>query len=161
MTEVTGKLTYDLGPLTSMRKKLAIGYAARVGILGGDATEQHDGDSGLTNAEIGLIHILGSFTHNIPIRDFLLMPIQTKRDEIRKFFGQKEIRAMVEKGQILEVIERFGFFAETIVQRAFVTAGFGQWPALQPETIRRKGSSKPLIDTGQLRRAISSDVVTE
>lgn len=43
--------------------------------------------------------------------------------------------------------------------QAFATGGFGKWPALDPETIRRRGGgSAPLIDTGALRAAATSPV---
>ena len=45
----------------------------------------------------------------------------------------------------------------TLVVRSFTTGGRSNgkaWPKLQPETKKRKGSSKPLIDTGQLRNSI-------
>ena len=34
----------------------------------------------------------------------------------------------------------------------------GIGPPLDPETVRRKGSSTPLIDTGRLRQSIDSEV---
>lgn len=36
-----------------------------------------------------------------------------------------------------------------------ISDGRGEWPALQPKTIARKGSSRPLIDTGALRSSIT------
>lgn len=36
-----------------------------------------------------------------------------------------------------------------------------EWPPLKPETIKRKGSSKPLIDTGKLRNSIVHNVELE
>lgn len=45
----------------------------------------------------------------------------------------------------------------TLTVKAFTTGGKSngiKWPKIQPETRKRKGSSKPLIDTGQLRNSI-------
>ena len=60
-----------------------------------------------------------------------------------------------------------------LVQEAFNTGGFGKWPANaditlkggwmrsssgKPFYVKPKKSTAPLIDTGQLRRAVSSEV---
>jgi len=52
-----------------------------------------------------------------------------------------------------------GMLGEDVVEEAFNTGGFGQWPALAPETIRRKRSARILIETTQLRKSVSSRVV--
>lgn len=39
--------------------------------------------------------------------------------------------------------------------RIFSTRGYGTWPANADETIARKGSSRPLIDTGHLNDALT------
>jgi hypothetical protein len=51
-----------------------------------------------------------------------------------------------------------GIACEGAIQEAFDTGGFDDWPADAPSTIRRKGSSSPLIDTKQLRFSIASVV---
>ena len=42
------------------------------------------------------------------------------------------------------------------VKRTFTN---NNWPKLKPATIKRKGSSRPLIDTGQLRASIAYEVI--
>lgn len=41
-------------------------------------------------------------------------------------------------------------------REAFATGGFGEWPALKPATIARKGSSKILVETGSLLSALTN-----
>ena len=40
-----------------------------------------------------------------------------------------------------------------------INAGRPEWPPLQPKTIARKGSSKPLIDTGDMRNSINDQML--
>jgi hypothetical protein len=49
---------------------------------------------------------------------------------------------------------RLGAAGRAIIIQAFSTSGWGTWKANSPVTIILKGSDKPLIDTGSLRRSI-------
>ncbi len=113
--------------------------------------------STLTNAELGLIHELGSVERGIPKRSFLRMPISEKSKEILAdaFKGAPELLA---KGDIKGILKRLGIACEKWIQTAFATRGFGSWAPDKQETARRKGSNAPLIDTAQLRRSIASQV---
>ena len=66
---------------------------------------------------------------------------------------------MIMAGGMRGALKTLGVVAEGTIQKAFATGGWGEWPKLSPVTIRRKKSSKILIDTSQLRRSISSRVV--
>lgn len=132
-------------------------YRARVGVLGSD-TNRKDA-SGITNSELGVVHMYGSVTRNIPPRDFLVMPIEINRKEMSKRLTSKKLKSLMEAKDFKKVYEIIGITAEQYVQQGFETGGFGQWPQNKPSTVHAKGSSKPLIDTSQLRRSISSDVV--
>jgi len=59
-----------------------------------------------------------------------------------------------EKEQILRLV---GSFLEGKIKEK-ITHGDPSWPSLKPETVKRKGSSKPLIDTGKLRNSITHKV---
>jgi len=89
-------------------------------------------------------------------------------------------QALFLNGKAVYYLKRVGVAAENIVQEAFETAGWGTWAANAYATIlaKAKGNifkrkqqaasdvfeggrhTSPLIDTGQLRRAIASRVVT-
>lgn len=150
------KININLDGLAKIKKELSKGYYAKVGILGDDAVRTDE--SGISNPELGMIQEFGSLTNNIPPRSFLRMPIELKRREIAKFLTSKSSRKLIETMQIEKLFARLGVFAEGIVQGAFATGGYGQWPSLKPATVKRKGSAAPLIDTGQLRQSISSEV---
>jgi phage gpG-like protein len=66
---------------------------------------------------------------------------------------------LLRDGNVKMVLTRMGIACEKAIQEAFRSSGFGTWRENAPSTIQRKGSSAPLIDTGQLRRSITSKVV--
>lgn len=170
------KLTFDLGKLEDLRKKLGSGMYARVGILGSDSSKTEPG-SDLTMSELGLIQLVGSVANNIRARNWLDMPIRLKKKDLVKSLGSKLVKDKIAKGDIKGVFKIIGIAATAIIQEAFETGGFGLWPPNAPITInggwmkrkdngksffiKGKGSSAPLIDTGEFRRSITSDVVVK
>ncbi len=151
------QIKFNLDGLDNLRKQLGNSYVTRVGILGGKAAREDDAP--MNNAEIGLIHEFGSEGANIPPRSFLRLPLEEKRRELMKAFASNSTKAAIESGEFKQVFLNLGIKAEEIIQEAFASGGFGHWPALKASTVASKGSSAILIDTGQLRRAITSDVV--
>lgn len=120
-----------------------------------------------TNAEIGWKHEKGSRSENIPRRSFLEVPILNHAAELAgpKNNLVKWIAKSVEEGKDAKECWRLayqdlGHLAEQVVQRAFEQSGPG-WPANSEMTKALKGSSRPLIDTGQLRKSIMSRVVNK
>jgi len=51
-------------------------------------------------------------------------------------------------------LERVGMLGQNVVRAWFIDPSNG-WPANSPATIAAKGSANPLIDTGELRKAIT------
>jgi phage gpG-like protein len=141
-----------LGKLVGSIKK---GYAIRVGIFG-DKTSRDDGT--LTNAELGAIHEFGSYSRGIPMRSFLRMPLGTKTKQIAKE-GKAGMTAALARGDFMKVLQNFAIACHGAVTDAFATSGFGTWAPDSKKTIARKKSATPLIDTGQLARAIDWQVV--
>lgn len=165
------EVKYNIQGLNNLAKSIGGNYTARVGIIGSKASQEHtlkkngfkgvarSQTEGLSNSQIGAIQMFGSVTANIPPRDFLRMPIQFNQRQILRAMQTSMVKTAVEKGEYKKVFKLLGAVAEGFVQKAFETGGFGQWLPLKAGTKARKGSSAILIDTGQLRRAISSDVV--
>lgn len=150
------KVTTNLKPLKDLIKSFSGSGIVKVGVLAGDSPRE----GVLGNAEIGMKQEFGSVSKNIPPRSFLRMPLETKKQELIKALQTKAVKKAIEGGDLDLALELMGIAGEGIVQEAFSTGGFGQWPANAPFTISKKGSSAPLIDTGQLRRSISSEVVS-
>lgn len=131
---------------------------ARVGVLasgGGNATHA---DSDLTLVEIAALQELGSEAANIPEHSF-----------IRSTFYDRAAGALREKvtditrAIILGAVDvrrgigLLGAWGAAEVKNTITQADIP--PPLKPATIAAKGSSKPLVDTGQLLNAITWEVV--
>ncbi len=164
---MTSKVTLHLGEMRLLRTELAKAKNARVrvGILGSKADRfAITGAAAVkNNPTIGLEHEYGVM-HNpwgciTPARSFLRMPLMTRLGlEIEKI-GRSVFRAIVLKRGINVALQNLGAVGENVVQQAFATGGFGQWPALSAITIRKKGSSAILIESAQLRKSVTSQVV--
>jgi hypothetical protein len=170
-----GVIKMDLEKLTMIERALKSNFITEVGVLGNKTSRSTAGavmkagghkktkqPADMTNAEIGLVHEKGSLSRNIPRRSFLLMPLIQKGPalmRVRHTLWNKFLAGDQSKGSLRAAYRDLGIFAENIVQKAFASGGFGKWPKLAPQTIRRKKSSGILIDTAQLRRSIDSRVV--
>jgi hypothetical protein len=69
--------------------------------------------------------------------------------------------ARVYEGKIVAAARRWACMGlrMTADQRKRITEGEGIPPPLAESTVKEKGSSRPLVDTGQLWRALLHDVV--
>lgn len=159
--------------LEAIQKQLGKKLVAEVGIMGSNVARQavkttakgnriadKKKASPLTNAEVGLKHEKGSLSENIPRRSFLEMPLKDKLPGAMGKIGGI-LLVGIEATNILMVYQKLGLVAEGIVLGAFNSSGYGQWPPNAPLTIKIKGSSRPLIDTAQLRKSITSRVATK
>lgn len=133
----------------------------KVGIL---ATTNARAKDTLTNAQIGFTNEFGKMTGypKIPARSFIRVPLNLHFNEklqTKKSLTGKELEKALQTGQVEQFAAKVGMVAEEVIQEAFETRGDGQWAPNAPRTIAEKGSDSPLIDTGQLRRAITSKVI--
>ena len=152
-----GTVRLDTTRLDSLQKFLKKKYATKVGVLGGSPARE---EGVLTNADLGVIHEYGSTTAKIPARSWLRMPLTFHMPKVYKTVGQQLLNA-VTPSNVVATFAGLGVRAEAIIQRAFASQGFGNWQANAKSTIAQKGSSSPLIDTGEFRKSITSAVVTK
>lgn len=135
----------------------------KVGVLGPKANRVDAGTlhnvEGLNNAEIGLRNEFGVLSERIPERSFLRMPLLERLPKTLEKVARKDwITALIQHGK-LKLLHNLGVAGEGAVYDAFATKGFGKWKPNTPYTVMMKGSSRPLIDHGELRQSISSEVV--
>jgi phage gpG-like protein len=142
----------DFRGLNNFIKGISARAQVRVGIFGSKSKRK---EGVLTNAEVGAIHEFGSFSRGIPPRSFLRLPLFQKSDDIIEDASRGALRKLAD-GDNMGILRTLGFACVKAIQEAFATAGFGAWAPNTPSTIRRKGSSAPLIDVGELRRSITS-----
>lgn len=113
---------------------------------------------GITNAEIGLIMEHGAPEVNIPARPSLVPAIRNMKDKVNKYLrASLKARAQGDEDRAEKILHALGIDAVSAVQ-AKITSG--PFVALKKATLaarRRIGimGTKPLIATGQFRRAIT------
>lgn len=128
----------------------------KAGILAKDGSQNHG--EGITVFKIGMIHEFGVPEKNIPRRSFIRAPIENNIKEITKLIEHNH-KLVSENSISAEVaLSRIGIKAQNTIKESFRN---NDWKPLKRATIKRKGSSKPLIDTGQLIGSISYIVEKE
>lgn len=132
----------------------------KVGVLG-STNQRVEGQK--TNAEIGFIQEFGRYSApKIPARSFLRVPLRThirKKLQKSKEFSKENVEKAIKQGKADILLKKLGALGEQIVLEAFDTSGDGKWEPNAAITVALKGSDKPLIDTGELRKSITSQVV--
>jgi hypothetical protein len=138
--------------------KAALAKLARADVFVGVAEDHTLRNSGeMTNAALVYLHTHGSALQHIPARPIIEPAIEASdnRALITKQLGAAARALMDQKpSETLEHLDKAGMLGREAAQNWF-TDGRNGWPANAPETIARKGNESPLIDTGQLRRAMN------
>lgn len=111
-----------------------------------------------TNAVIGLAHEKGVKSRNLPRRSWLQEPLEDRLSKYYVSLGPKVIQKLLMSNPGQAYAE-LGLVCEIIIQKGFESGGYGKWKPLAASTIRRKGSDAILIDTTQLRRSVTSEVI--
>ena len=127
-------------------------HFVKVGIFGDSASAAHAGTQ-KSNVEIAGFQEFG--TSRIPARSFIRATVDAEQNNIKKLqvkLGRNIIKLRTTEPQGLGLI---GVFLQGAMQKR-IQGGIS--PALSPKTIQRKGSSKALIDTGQLVQSIAWSV---
>lgn len=171
-------VTLNTKGLQEIRRKLNVVGKSHVDV--GIFSDHNARDDGETNAEVGAKMEFGSTEESTPsdaqikargreyeiiptwsgnpARSFLEMPLKTDLPSRINNQGSLLVDGLVEFGpnQFLNLI---GIMASKSVDAAFETEGFGTWAPNSEKTQEWKGSSKPLIDSSQLRQSISHRVI--
>lgn len=105
-------------------------------------------DPKITVAQVAAENEFGDRKKNIPQRSFLRSVLKEKSREINQL-AQKSLN---KPDQFYDVI---GSYILSQINKKIVS---GISPANSPFTIKRKGSSTPLVDTGQLKAALTYKV---
>ena len=149
------KLNIDITKLDKLIKntKYLNKHIVKVGVLDGS----YDNKNNKTIASIGLIQELGSIILKIPARSFIKEPLNdnlTKKIKELSNINNKLYRLLLNNpNKLLDVL---GLMGKNIIQDSFI---HNDWLPNSPITIQKKKSSKPLIDTGLLRKSIDYEVI--
>jgi hypothetical protein len=130
-----------LAELNSGLQKLSVGFHADAGA--------RDDDSGLSVIDVVTFHEFGL---GVPRRSIVADWVEQNRSEIER--QVKRVSELVAAGKLTkaQALNQLGLWAQGSMQ-ARVSQGIP--PPLAQSTIDRKGSSVPLINTGQTRASIT------
>ena len=136
--------------LLARAKALRGGARVKVGILADAPKREQDGTGSMSLLEVAAVHEFGG--GDVPQRSFIRATVDEQRPEIERL--QHKLAAQVFAGKLdpSSALELLGAKVAAMIQNR-IAEGIG--PALKPETVERKGSSVPLVDTGQLRSSIT------
>lgn len=119
--------------------------AVDVGVLGQKAAEDH---GGLTVGDVATFHEFGL---GVPERSFIRNYVDRSKQAAQAL--ARRCAEAVAKGVPAEAaLNIIGMSHASAIQEMIAD---GIDPPLAEETIKRKGSSTPLIDTGQLRASVT------
>lgn len=116
----------------------------QVGFQGDESYED-----GTSIAEIAAYNELGS--SDTPARPFMKQSFENHEDELRA--ACERVNAAIASGKSVEqALDALGVAIKGLVQTEIVDGDFTE---NAPSTIKKKGSDKPLIDTGTMRQSVN------
>lgn len=129
-------------------KKLQV----RVGYQNGKANKKdHNGEeTDVDLCDVAMFNELG--TSIAPSRPFMRQSVDKNADKINRFLKAQLQRIKSGQATAEDVMKAIGVFQKGLVQE---TIKNGEFTPNAPATISKKGSSKPLIDTGQMRQSVN------
>lgn len=129
--------------------------SVRVGIVGAAASTPV---GRVTVGLIGIFHELGVPEINLPQRSFVRAALSAKLDELRGMQTRVAKLLVTDKITLKQALGMLGAWGAGAI-RAYITQGKVEPKLADSEagrrTIARKGSSKTLVDTGQLANAVT------
>jgi phage gpG-like protein len=134
--------------LRQIRERLQKNSGVLVGLPAGTGSYE----DGAPIAVIAAVHEFGSADGRIPERSFLRVPLRQNAEGFKKAFQAMIPKVVDGEMTMHQVMSQLGARAVAVSQEAISD---GIEPANAESTIARKGSSKPLIDTGALRQSIT------
>jgi hypothetical protein len=129
-------------------------YEVVVGVLGDRGGDRAEPGSDLTVLDVAIIHEFGAPDADPPIpeRSFVRAYVDENHDQIRAWLRAGVARVFAGAITVRQAFETLGAQVAAGIQ-ARIAAGID--PPLADSTVERKGSSVPLIDTGQLRSSVT------
>lgn len=128
-----------------------------------DRDPQPNEPAGITNAALGFIHNYGAPEQNIPERNFMESGIADVQPKVDRYLKQAAKAAMQGNLELTEkCLHAVGLTAQAGVRERIQTGPFEPLAASTLAARRRKGRTgeKPLLDTAQMRNAITYVVRT-
>lgn len=134
--------------LRQIRERLMKNSGVLVGLPAGTGSYE----DGAPIAVIGAVHEFGSADGRIPERSFLRVPLRQNAEDFKSVWRAQISKVVEGELSMHQVMSQLGARAVAVSQEA-ISEGIA--PGNAESTKKRKGSSKPLIDTGALRQSIT------
>lgn len=135
------------------------GETVLVGIPAAETVRSGDGSSdNMTNAALGYIHETGAPEVNIPSRPFLVPGVRDQTPSITRNLKEAAKAKMDgDSEKAFRYLHAAGMAGVKGAQRRITTGPFAPLAASTLRARRRRGrtGTRPLIDTGQLRRSLT------
>lgn len=146
------EIIYQLEGLEKLDKELKYlqTHAVKVGVLGNGSA------NGISVQDYAIFNEYG--TSRIPARPFFRLSVGTAnaQNEIKEYMKQ-QVEQIIQGGiSAQQAYENLGTF---VVQKIKKTIASGNFAALNPQTVKKKGHSKPLMDTHSLYESINFEIV--
>lgn len=131
----------------------------KVGIQGKTGLAPHGGSSkeNLTVADVAAINEFGAPSRKIPARPLFRNTAKQHAEDWKKTAAEL-LKQILDARTGMTTRKALGLLGERVkgdFQRYFTDPGFKGTIPNKPSTIKQKGSSQPLIDTGRLRQSIT------
>jgi hypothetical protein len=143
-------------------KLSAPGAYTLVGVQGQEAGSAHRAAAPMTVVDVAVTHEFGAVIRTrrgkeivIPQRSFIRATIDEHAPKLQRTAAALGQGVLIGKFQTRQALELLGQQGVGLIQQRIAD---GIAPPNAPSTIARKKSSKPLVDTGQLRGSITHRV---
>lgn len=141
---VSDRMTAEGRRFQKMLEELAE-KEVRIGFQHGEATEE----DGTDICDVAAWNELG--TERMPSRPFLRKSVDENGERINSFLRSK--KDDIVRGVPAErILNEIGIFQKDLIQEKITE---GSFEPNKESTVRKKGSSKPLIDTGRMRQSVN------
>ena len=142
--KIRDRMTPEGIKFQKMLKELA-DKEVRIGFQHGKATEENGTDV----CDVAAWNELG--TVNMPSRPFLRKSVDENEGKINSFLQSKK-KDLVRGVSAEQILKEIGIFQKDLIQEKITEGNFA--PNAE-STVRQKGSSKPLIDSGRMRQSVN------
>lgn len=112
-------------------------------------------EDGTSVAYVAAIQEFGAPEVKIPPRPFIQPTVKAKKEEWTKIISKSVPKVVLGKATAFDVLDLVGRVASADIKE---TISKVTTPPLSPITIKRKGSAKPLIDTGLMLATVQNAV---
>lgn len=142
--KITDRMTPEGEKFMRMLAELAT-KEVRIGFQRGQASES----DGTDICDIAAWNELG--TVNMPSRPFMRKSVDENEGKIKSFVKSMK-KELVSGTSGEQILKKIGIFQKDLIQEKITEGDFAPNAA---STVKKKGSSKPLIDTGRMRQSVN------